>query len=157
VQTCGSLFAIPVMMKCTSNCWNFNMYHYNGGQNNKKCVSVCPQGYMKDPTTRNCVVVCPVSSSIYYYLLLENRLTDPTCANKCTSGYEFKNLNECIERCPGGYYTQSLSVTINSVTSMHNQCVQRCSAAYGDNLTESCVNNCPTPAFADPTTNLCVN
>lgn len=50
--------------------------------------------------------------------------------------------------CPSGYFYQ--------VVSTHNKCVQTCSQSFGDNITRDCVLSCPSPSFADPNNQLCV-
>jgi uncharacterized Fe-S cluster protein YjdI len=146
-------FAYPPLMKCTTNCGQFTgYYHYDGGialgANMSSCVLTCPMGLIKYSPTKWCVTRCP-SGTTTYFLALENRSTDPYCTSNCTTGHEYDLANECVDTCPSGYFTQTLS--------LHNKCVQTCSSAFGDNITRSCVQFCPTPSFADPNTHLCAD
>lgn len=94
VQNCGNnMYAIPSLMKCTSACSTFGLYNYKGavvlGTSMWTCVSSCPSGLMLDLTTSSCVNQCPYYSgnTTRYFLLLENRATNPLCSSICTTGY----------------------------------------------------------------------
>lgn len=157
VQSCGNTsYAVPSKMLCTTDCTKYNLSYYKGATTNTTgmwtCVKTCPTGLILDTTIATCVTICPyyTSNTTRYFLLLENRTSNPMCGTNCTTGYEYDQQNTCVVTCPVGYYTQ----TVNN----HNKCVQTClTGTYGDNVTMSCVNICPTPSIADPTTNLCVD
>ena len=106
---------------------------------------MCPNGYIADPSTDTCVQKCPTN----YYLKLEDRDTNPTCASSCPTGWAYANLQTCVTDCPNGYFKQNIGG--------QNKCVQTCTNAFGDNSTNSCVTECPFPTYADPENDLCVD
>jgi hypothetical protein len=92
-------------------------------------VAACSvTGYFADPLTRTCVSICDSAQGLYGYQ------GDWRCYERCPSGYGNPLTSQCVAVCPRfpRFY-------------------------YGDNMTRTCVLQCPNDTYGDPANNLCVS
>lgn len=157
---------------CVANCSSWNQY----GLGNL-CYSACPNNTNADPTTFNCVQVCPFGyfsqnnicvinctsgyadpftkicssacSPDYYAINLPPRL----CVQDCQPQYKYLGNQSCIASCPA---SANLSLNLymdNNFYYCTNQCLP---TWYADNLTRSCTQACSSALYSDNSTGLCV-
>ena len=132
-------------MTCLTDCTTQSQYKYTFGAS-RTCEDTCPNGYIADPSTGSCVSVCPSS----WYLKLEDRDTNPTCTQNCTTGFAYNTLQTCVEECPAGFFSR--------VISDYPKCVQVCQNGwYGNPETGACTASCPFPKYGDDNNKLCVD
>ena len=131
-------YADPLSRSCISPCFSSATSYYFGDPSTKNCVLVCPEvpDYFGDNTTRTCVDNCTGST-----------VRDPQYMRRCVNigscsrtpvplfGDLLKDLCVVALNCTDGYYGDNNT----------KQCRQTCAGPtliYADNVTKQCVSVC---------------
>lgn len=103
------------------------------------CFTKCLSPYYGDPSTRTCVLECPINQLLY----ADN--TTQTCVSSCPSGsYAYQWAVTCLPSCPIAVapYVQTYAADYD------NTCVVQCAYPfYAYDATKKCVTSCPNPYF----------
>lgn len=103
------------------------------------CFTKCLSPYYGDPSTRTCVLECPINQLLY----ADN--TTQTCVKNCPSGsYAYQWAVTCLPSCPIAVppYVQTYAADYD------NTCVVQCAYPfYAYDATKKCVTSCSNPYF----------
>lgn len=111
------------------------------------CLGRCPEPYFGDPSTRSCVLTCPLNQLLY-----ADNLTR-TCVKTCPPGsYAYDNFTACLPGCP----LESLLKDQTYAADYNTRCVKECANptfAYIPAL--KCLNSCPIRYYGNESDHIC--